>query len=283
MEIINENNCDISKNSRNSVNNNSENFNIKDKNQITNDINNSNNNFNMIEEPNKSTGNLEIFNFNTNSKLLNIINNNSFLEEDDNVKLAINSTNKINSNKSSNLYNKNDKSSKINSQRKNARNLNNVTARSNKSFKSSFIAVNWRDINITSLIGENKLLNASPSKKLILLFLDQILFQGELKKLINTQITVSANQQYSSKFCVLTKSEFLYFKSKEQFISLLNPLFTTEIFKIKEIERFYLESNFNKNVKKKYFHFFVKIVYYIENVQDSLSKINNNFEDDLSK
>jgi hypothetical protein len=50
------------------------------------------------------------------------------------------------------------------SYKKNDRNINSLTHRSNKSFKTSFIGLNWRDINITSIIPENKLLNAGPSK-----------------------------------------------------------------------------------------------------------------------
>lgn len=86
-------------------------------------------------------------------------------------------------------------------------------------------------------------------------------------------MTTSATQQYSSKFCVLTKTEFLYFKSKEQFLNLLKPLLALELFKITEIDKFFPETN---SKQKKLFHFYIKLIYYV-------SDNKNNYNDESSK
>jgi hypothetical protein len=64
--------------------------------------------------------------------------------------------------------------------------------------------------------------------------IDDILFQSDLKKLINNEITAHSSQLYSNRFCMITKNEFKYYKSKEQFLTMQKPLFVAPFFLIIE-------------------------------------------------
>lgn len=81
-----------------------------------------------------------------------------------------------------------------------------------------------------------------------------MLFQSELKKLINNEITTHSSQLYSTRFCVVTKLEFRYYKSKEQFLTLQKPLFAIPFFQI-------AEANLIKSkISKKFDHLYIKLI-----------------------
>ncbi|MCQ2816207.1 MAG: hypothetical protein MJ252_02965 [archaeon] len=64
---------------------------------------------------------------------------------------------------------------------------------------------------------------------------DELIFHGELKKLINYEINAHKPQMYSSRFFTLTTKYLFYYKSKENFLMKQKPLFTvplTEIVKV---------------------------------------------------
>lgn len=131
---------------------------------------------------------------------------------------------------------------------------------------------NWRNINITSIISENKLLNAGDSKFQILL-LDDVLFQGEIRKFMNHQIKTHASQMYTIRFCVVTRTELKYYKSKESFLTMLKPLNIIPLFQIKEVGLVP-----GKTVSK-FCHFYIKLH---EIYKSDLNITNRNFANESS-
>jgi hypothetical protein len=130
----------------------------------------------------------------------------------------------------------------------------------------------WRNILITSIIPENKLLTSEG---------DEILFQGNLSKF--THQSSKAANSYSSKFCVLTRSEFKIFRSKEVFLLLEKPLAKYPLFNISATNRINnIQSMNKKEQQKKYFHFFIELITMGNNqLLDNTGKAN--FDTSLSK
>jgi hypothetical protein len=120
--------------------------------------------------------------------------------------------------------------------------------------------------NISNIISEQKLLNCSDGIILLTIhFIEEIIFQSELKKLINYSIKVYSTQMYSSRFCVITKNEFRYYKSKEQLLTMQKPLMTIPFFQIKEVDFFHMDSNkkngaSNGGSNKKDDHFYISLL-----------------------
>ncbi len=56
--------------------------------------------------------------------------------------------------------------------------------------------------------------------------------------MINTEITVYSTKIFNPRFCLITKSEFRYYKSKEQFLTLQKPLCIVPFFRITNVEIF---------------------------------------------
>ncbi len=62
-----------------------------------------------------------------------------------------------------------------------------------------------------------------------------IIYHGELKKLINYEISVTKPQMYSARFCIMNSKVFKYYKSKEQFLKNLKPLCIVPLTQITKI------------------------------------------------
>lgn len=52
----------------------------------------------------------------------------------------------------------------------------------------------------------------------------ELLYHGEMKKMINYEINAHKPKMYSERFCTVFKNEFRYYKSKEQFLTKQKPL-----------------------------------------------------------
>ena len=72
---------------------------------------------------------------------------------------------------------------------------------------------------------------------------NQILFNSELKKLINYEYNSRKPKMYSYKFCLLTSKYFKYYKSKEQFLRELNPICSLSFSQISKVN--YAKMNIN--------------------------------------
>ena len=84
--------------------------------------------------------------------------------------------------------------------------------------------------NINKIIPKNKLKNKKD---------DEVIYSGTLEKILNEP---QANKiVYTSRFCVLTKKYFAYYKSKESYISLNRPMLMIEKDDIIRIENTFLE------------------------------------------
>ena len=84
--------------------------------------------------------------------------------------------------------------------------------------------------NINKMIPKNKLKNKKE---------DEVIYSGTLEKILNEP---QANKiVYTSRFCVLTKKYFAYYKSKESYISLNRPMLMIEKDDIIRIENTFLE------------------------------------------
>jgi hypothetical protein len=86
------------------------------------------------------------------------------------------------------------------------------------------------------------------------LILDDILFQGELKKLITADNKPS--RTYTMKFCVIFKTELMIYKSKESFLTLQKP---SSVIPLSIIEEAVSVKGYNKNNLKKADHFYLKL------------------------
>jgi hypothetical protein len=75
----------------------------------------------------------------------------------------------------------------------------------------------WRSLKIFTIISENKLLNSNDF---------EILMQGEIFKYSHPSKKIKSAQLFSSKFCVLTKSDFIIHRTKESFLRMQNPIMT---------------------------------------------------------
>lgn len=79
---------------------------------------------------------------------------------------------------------------------------------------------------ITKIIPEVRLLHCKD---------DDILYHSELKKILNHEVKSHFSQLYSKRFCILTKTEFRYYNSKEQFIRKQKPLFAVSLTNISKV------------------------------------------------
>jgi hypothetical protein len=64
--------------------------------------------------------------------------------------------------------------------------------------------------------------------------------------MINNEIKAHSTQMFSSRFCLITKTEFRYYKSKEQFLTLQKPLCIIPYFQINEINLLKSKPNLKK-------------------------------------
>lgn len=84
-----------------------------------------------------------------------------------------------------------------------------------------------KKIPLNSIVPEYKLITNAANNELI--------FNGDLKKLINYEISAHKPQLYSTRFCTLTKDAFRYYKSKEQYLTLNKPNCTVPLSQITKI------------------------------------------------
>jgi hypothetical protein len=96
---------------------------------------------------------------------------------------------------------------------------------------------------ITSIIPEQKLLSSSD---------DDIMFQSNLKRLLNQKVNNHISQNFCDRFMICTKNTLKLYKSKEQFLKLSKPVNIIPFTNIKSSNRFSL--NHYSNMK---LHFFV--------------------------
>jgi hypothetical protein len=120
--------------------------------------------------------------------------------------------------------------------------------------------------NITSIIPEFKILNCSDN---------EILFHSELKKLINQEIKSYSSQLYSARFCSITKKEFIYYKSKEQFITMQKPLCSIPLSQISKVSLI----KYNPKAKN-YDHFFISVNNSYDIDQNSPTRVNMDTDND---
>ena len=112
--------------------------------------------------------------------------------------------------------------------------------------------------NINKMIPKNKLKNKKE---------DEVIYSGTLEKILNEP---QANKiVYTSRFCVLTKKYFAYYKSKESYISLNRPMLMIEKDDIIRIENTFLEGEgyfgIVCEVNDKTKHLIDKVNYFVTN------------------
>ena len=186
---------------------------------------------------------------------------NSSLEVIDEIKENVSTTNnkneitesQNNENQNNDLNNKNNNNIKNNNNNiNNTTNNNNENRQSNnntinnKKLKSKGILKHKTEKNDKSNYDNKKIKNFNifqiiPEKKLFSLKEDDIVFASDLERMINN--SDKGIITYSNRFCILTKSFFSYFSSKESFIRLKKPLFQINIQFITRIEEANLDEN----------------------------------------
>ena len=209
-----------------------------------------------IEEAFKKRMSLEL-----KKKIKNFQIQNSSLEVIDEIKENVSTTNnkneitesQNNENQNNDLNNKNNNNIKNNNNNiNNTTNNNNENRQSNnntinnKKLKSKGILKNKNEKNDKINYDNKKIKNFNifqiiPEKKLFSLKEDDIVFASDLERMINN--SDKGIITYSNRFCILTKSFFSYFSSKESFIRLKKPLFQINIQFITRIEEANLDEN----------------------------------------
>ena len=167
------------------------------------------------------------------NELIEINNENNLNDKD-----IIDTTNLNNDNKNANYENENEK---IN----NEIIIDNISPKSEKSQEKQ-IDINNNNYNIQEenigINNNNKksrtelnIYNIISKNKLEQLQENSILCHGLLEKII--KIPSKNKFIYNERFCVLTKKNFSYFKSKENYLNLWKPLFSIDVQYIKKIEQ----------------------------------------------
>ena len=90
----------------------------------------------------------------------------------------------------------------------------------------------------------NEFLNFVPDISLINNFLVDVLYYSELYKLNhNDNLSKPNNRKYISRFCVITKTSFKYFASREKFITLQKPILSIDLTHIRQVSLFQFEND----------------------------------------
>ena len=85
-------------------------------------------------------------------------------------------------------------------------------------------------------LSKIELISFIPQSKLeTLTNTNEVFFHGELKKLINYEISAYKPQLYSSRFCTLTNLSFYYYKSKETYLRKQKPLCVVPLTQITKV------------------------------------------------
>ena len=85
-------------------------------------------------------------------------------------------------------------------------------------------------------LSKIELISFIPQSKLeTLTNTNEVFFHGELKKLVNYEISAYKPQLYSSRFCTLTNISFYYYKSKETYLRKQKPLCVVPLTQITKV------------------------------------------------
>lgn len=131
--------------------------------------------------------------------------------------------------------------------------------KSNQNQNSNIILDNnnekWKKLKIGDIISERGLLNGNPN---------DILMQGQLLRytLYPQNKTHLYSQCYSSKFCILSRNYFGYYRSKEDFLTIQNPLLHIANSNICSVNRINLEKNKNDTKNKGKHYYYLLLEYY---------------------
>jgi hypothetical protein len=168
---------------------------------------------------NKTRNNNEEFNM-INNDLVYITNKNNNINENLYKNLSKESQNNTNNNENEINYDNNN-------QENNYDNNYNYYDKNNKSNKESNKILNINNIiNIYSIIPKNKLLKLNDNSIICNSILEKIIKIPEKKKII-----------YNERFCVLTKKNFSYYKSKESYLNLTKSLLSIDLKNIIKVEQ----------------------------------------------
>ena len=174
---------------------------------------------------NKTRNNNEEFNM-INNDLVYITNKNNNINENLYKNLSKESQNNTNNNENEINYDNN-------KQENNYDNNYNYYDKNNKSNKESNKILNINNIiNIYSIIPKNKLLKLNDNSIICNSILEKIIKIPEKKKII-----------YNERFCVLTKKNFSYYKSKESYLNLTKSLLSIDLKNIIKVEQTILNDN----------------------------------------
>jgi hypothetical protein len=94
-----------------------------------------------------------------------------------------------------------------------------------------------------------------PEEKLKSTVGDDIMFQSNVKRLLNQKIKTHVSQNFCDRFAICTRETLKLYKSKEQFLILSRPVNVIPLASIKSVNRFSLGGEFKGNNQK--LHFFV--------------------------
>ena len=173
-------------------------------------------------EINKTTNNNEGMNMINNDSIY-ITNNNYIIDDNMDLKEYIKEyENRIKRNKMKENYEHKNNDNNYEGNFNNNININN---------KQNFFNIN-KFYNIYNIIEKNKLSNINDNTIIYNSILDKIIKIPEKQKVISNE-----------RFCVLTKNNFSYYKSKESYLNLSKPMFLIDLKNIIKVEQTILEDN----------------------------------------
>ena len=172
------------------------------------------------------------------NKTRNVINDLAELNNDNNV--TNNMYNNTIQTKSNQMENNNDiienySQKSEDDEFKNQEEIQEENREENKEDKYKEKNVNINDINHKSNAIELNIYNIFPKNKLMQMEDNSILCHGFLEKII--KIPSKNKFVYNERFCILTKKNFAYYKSKENYLNLWKPLFSIKLEFIKRVEQ----------------------------------------------
>jgi len=104
-------------------------------------------------------------------------------------------------------------------------------------------------------------------------FLAEVIFLSELQRMMSKQATYHSTCLYSNRMCVVTKTEFRYYKSKETYLRMQKPQRIIPLSNVIEVN--FVSGNKKRNSLD---HFYIKLD---EENFSNISKISN--KSDMSK
>ena len=181
--------------------------------------------------------------------------------KNDKIKIQVNNEEKNKEEVNTKVINKPNNNKK--KSRPNSMKINNANSNNEKNIDNT--------ANNAGIVGEHKNVNTQidihsfiPEYKLMHLKEGNIIYSGVLEKVLH--IPEKNTYSYSQRFCVLTKNEFSYYKSKEYYISVNKPLLVIKNSYINRIEQL----NTNEN-----YYYFIIICEINEETKDLITKVNS--------